>query len=1070
MSVGVIKRDGTTEEFNVEKIHKVISWAVEDIEGVSQSDIELNAKLSIQSGITTTQIHEVLIRSANDLISEESPNYQYVASRLLLYSLRKSVWGGSEPPRLLEHITKLANLGIYDKLVLEKYSESEIHKIGKFVHHKRDDLFTYSGLQQLVDKYLIKNRKTGEIFETPQFSFILIAMSLFSEYPKSTRLDYIKKCYNYISQFRISLSTPIMAGVRTLIRQYSSCVLIDYGDDLHSIFSSTTALGYYSARRAGIGVNIGRIRPIGAPIRNGEVISTGVIPYLKVIEASVKSCSQNGIRGANGTVYIPFWHYEIEDVIVLKNNGGTEDNRVRKLDYNIQFSKIFYQRLIKNEDITLFSSDECEGLYESFGTDKFDELYLKYENKKGLQFCKKVPARQIAELFSRERLETGRIYLMNIDHANQGPWLDTVHTSNLCVSGETLLLTDNGYSEIKYLENQNVNVWNGLEWSNTIVQKTNTNQILYKVTLSDGRSLDCTEYHKWYITKNYSHAARGKITEKRTSELMIGDKLLKFDFPIINGTEERVSPYTHGLFCADGTYTSGHPMIALYGEKQKLIPYLDIRSSSYEETKDCKINVMINRNIEQKYSVPLKSSIKDKLEWLAGYFDGDGCLVIADNSPQIQAVSAEPKFIRDIQLLLDTLGVSSKITPAYDESMRMMPDGKGGQKEYLCRATERLLITSNGLDVLNQLGFKPNRLKVYDYQPTRDARRFVSVVSVEQIDNLHDTFCVKEEKRGMVVFNGILTGNCTEITHPTTPIKHIDDENGEIGVCVLSAINVVETKLEEFESVADIIVRILDEVIDHQDYAVKAAENFTKNRRSLGISLSNFAGLLAKRKIGYEDDQAIELMDELAENLQYYCLKASANLAGEKGKCNKYDRTKYSNKTYSLPIKNAELEKTLKRSPTLDWDSLWKLIDEKGLRHSTLTCQAPIESSSVIQNATNGIEPVRSLLSHKKSKGGILKQLVPNFAKCKNNYTLAFDMKSNSGYLRIASAMQRWIDMSISANAYYNYAHYEGSNIPLSILINDMILMYKLGLRTLYYTNTPDGDSEVGCESGGCTL
>ncbi len=742
MSVKVIKRNGSTEDFNVEKIHKVIQWACEGLEDVSQSDVELNAKLSITNGITTTQIHDILIRSANDLISQEFPDYQYVASRLLLYSLRKSVWGESEPPRLLEHIERLVNIGIYDKLVLEKYSESEIHKIGKFVCHNRDERLTYSGLQQLVDKYLIKNRKTGEIFETPQFAFILIAMTLFANYPKKKRLDYIKKCYNYISTFKISLSTPIMAGVRTLIRQFSSCTLVDIGDDLQSIFSSTTALGYYSAKRAGIGCNISRIRPIGASIRNGEVISTGLIPFLKVIESTVKSCSQNGIRGANGTMYVNFWHPEIEDVIVLKNNGGTEDNRVRKLDYSIKFSKIFYQRLMNGQDITLFCPHECQELTESFGTDKFDELYLQCERREDLKFKKKVSARLIAELFSRERLETGRIYLMNVDNANQGPWKDTVHMSNLCA----------------------------------------------------------------------------------------------------------------------------------------------------------------------------------------------------------------------------------------------------------------------------------------------------------------------------------------EVLHPTIPINHIDDEDGEIGVCVLSAINVVETMLEEFESVIDIIVRMLDEIIDIQDYPVKAAKNFTVNRRSLGISISNFAGLLAIKDIDYENERAVEVMDELAEYIQYYALQASANLAKEKGKCNKYDRTKYSDGSYSLPIRNAELEKTLHRKPSLDWDVLWDLIERNGLRHSTLTCQAPIESSSVIHNATNGIEPVRALLSHKKSKGGILKQLVPNFSECHQNYTLVFDMKSNTGYLRIAAAQQRWIDMSISANAYYNYDHYENGNIPLSLLIKDMILMYKLGLRTLYYTNTPDGDSEVGCGSGGCTL
>lgn len=742
MSVEVIKRNGNKEQFNVAKIQKILGWAVDGINNVSQSDIELNAQLSIRNGITTREIHEIIIRSANDLISEETPNYQYVASRLLLYSLRKDTWGDSQPPRLYEHIVNLCNLGVYDKIILEKYSESEIHKINKFVHHGRDELFTYSGLQQLVDKYLLKNRQTKEIYETPQFAYILIAMCAFSNYPSKTRLGYIKKAYDYISTFKISLPTPIMCGLRTPIRQYSSCILCDMADDLKSIFSTTTALGYYSAKRAGIGLNIGRLRPIGSSIRMGEVIHTGILPYLKVVESTVKSCQQNGVRGGGATVFAPFFHYEIEDFIVQKNNSGTDDNRVRKLDYAVQFSKLFYQRLINNEDITLFSNDECKGLYESFGTDKFDDLYVKCENNKNLLFKKKIPARALAQLFSKERLETGRIYMMNIDHANSGPWLDTVDMSNLCM----------------------------------------------------------------------------------------------------------------------------------------------------------------------------------------------------------------------------------------------------------------------------------------------------------------------------------------EVLHPTKPIYHIDDENGEIGVCVLSSINVVETKPEEFESVADIIVRILDEIIDQQEYVVKAAENFATNRRSLGIGLTNFAAYLAMKKVNYEDEQAIELMDELAELLQYSTLKASCNLAKEKGSCKKFDRTKYSTGNYSLPIKNPVVDSFIKRQPSMDWNGLFNDIKEHGLRNSTVTCQMPVESSSVIQNATNGIEPVRSLLSFKKSKGGLLKQLVPGFYKYKNFYTLAFDMKSNTAYNKIVATMQRWIDMSISANAYYNYSNYENGEISTNVLIKDMLEMYKMGIRTLYYTNTPDGDSESGCIGGACTL
>jgi len=742
VSVKVVKRDGTKEDYSVDKIHKIIGWATDGIEGVSQSDIEMHSQLSIRDGITTKEIHEILIRSANDLISEESPNYQHVAARLLLYSLRKSVWGESEPPRLLEHIKNLVELKVYDDVVLKEYTESEIHKIGKFVKHKRDELFTYSGLQQLVDKYLIKNRKTGKVYETPQFAYILIAMTLFAKYPKDTRLGYIQKCYNYLSTFKISLPTPIMAGARTPIRQWSSCVLADCADTLPSIFSTATAIGYYTARRAGIGLNVGRLRAIGAPIRYGEVVHTGIIPFLKVFEATAKSCSQNGIRGGGATVYCPFFHYEIEDFVVLKNNGGSEENRVRKLDYAVQFSKLFYQRLINNQNITLFSNHECPDLYESFGTPQFDEVYERYEKDPKIKMRKVLPARELATLFSKERLETGRIYLMNVDNANQSPWTETVRTSNLCV----------------------------------------------------------------------------------------------------------------------------------------------------------------------------------------------------------------------------------------------------------------------------------------------------------------------------------------EIIQPTKPLQHIDDPDAEIGVCVLSAVNVLETKPEEFESVCDIIVRLLDEVIDLQDYPVKAAENFTKNRRSLGIGLTNFAAYLAKNKVKYEEEKSSQIMNELAEALQWSCLKASALLAKEKGACAKYDKTKYSAGTYILPVPNKEMDKFLS-SPKKDWDEVWALINQYGLRHSTLTAQMPCESTSVIQNSTNGIEPPRSYLSFKKSKCGLLKQIVPGYDKYSQYYTLAFSMKSNLGYQRIVGAMQRWIDMSISANAYYNHNNYEGGKIPYSEMVKDMINMYKFGFRTLYYTNSPDGDSEdSGCAGGACSV
>ncbi len=738
----VTKRDKTLEDFSVEKIHKVVQWATKGINGVSFSDIEMNANLSLYDNIKTKEIHNVLIKSANDLISKENPNYQYVAARLLNMQLRKEVWGGDQVPDFLNYIRRNVDNEVYDPELENKWTEEIIDALGKYINHSRDDKFTYAGLQQMIDKYLVKNRSTGKIYETPQFAYMAIAMCLFDN------VDDVKRAYDSYSTFKINLPTPIMAGVRTNIRQFSSCVLVDVDDNLDAIFSSIHAVGKYTARRAGIGLNIGRMRPINSPIRGGEVIHTGLIPYLKNFESAVKSTSQNGLRGGSATVHVPFWHYEIEDILVLKNNAGTDDNRVRKLDYSIQFCKLFYDRLISNEDITLFSPYEAEGLYEAFGdNDKFEELYLKLESKRSLKFKKKIPARQLAQIYARERLETGRIYSMNIDSANaHGSWDIPCHMSNLC----------------------------------------------------------------------------------------------------------------------------------------------------------------------------------------------------------------------------------------------------------------------------------------------------------------------------------------QEIIHPTVPIKSIDDPEGEIGICILSALNLLELSSEkDVEEACRMAVRTLDAVIDYQDYPVIAGENFTKNRRSLGIGITNLAGFLAKNKLKY-GTESLELVHETMEQIQWNLLNASCELAEELGPCPKFEDTKYSKGLLPIDWYKKKVDDIIKPKYNMDWEALREKIKTYGLRHSTLSAIMPCESSSVIQNSTNGIEPVRSLLISKKAKNGVLKQLVPNYHMRKNYYTMAWDMDSNRDIMDVAAVIQKFTDMSMSTNLYYNYSHYEDGNIPLSVIIKDQIYGYKYGLKNFYYCNTPDGDGdtekEMNCESGACAI
>jgi ribonucleoside-diphosphate reductase alpha chain len=377
----VSKRNGRGKEtLDIDKIHSMVGFATENITGVSASHVEMNSGIQFFDGISTEDIQQILIKSANDLISLDAPNYQFVAARLLLFSLRKKLFHKLwEHPTLLEQINKCVERGVYDKGILDNYTEAEIDRLNGFIDHERDYSFTYAGLRQVMDKYLVQDRSDGAIFETPQFMYMMIAATLFANYPKEKRITYVKKYYDAISKFKINIPTPVMAGVRTPLRQFASCVLVDSDDSLPSIFSSDMAIGRYVAQRAGIGINAGRIRGINSRIRGGEIQHTGVIPFLKKFEATVRCCTQNGVRGGSATVHFPIWHQEIEDILVLKNNKGTEDNRVRKLDYSIQISKLFYERFIKDEEITLFSPHDVPGLYEAFGMPEFDEMYEKYE-------------------------------------------------------------------------------------------------------------------------------------------------------------------------------------------------------------------------------------------------------------------------------------------------------------------------------------------------------------------------------------------------------------------------------------------------------------------------------------------------------------------------------------------------------------------------------------------------------------------------------------------------------------------------------------------------------------------
>ncbi|MFQ2366084.1 class 1a ribonucleoside-diphosphate reductase subunit alpha [Aeromonas enteropelogenes] len=755
MNLFVTKRNGHKEPIDLDKIHRVLDWAAEGLDNVSVSQVELKSHIQFYDGIRTAGIHETIIKATADLISEQTPDYQYMAARLAIFHLRKKAYGQFEPPHLYQHVAKLVDMGKYDKHLLEDYTQAEYEELNAHLDHWRDMNFSYAAVKQLEGKYLVQNRVTGEIYESPQFLYMLVAACLFSKYPKDTRLDYIKRFYDAVSTFKISLPTPIMSGVRTPTRQFSSCVLIECDDSLDSINATASSIVRYVSQRAGIGINAGRIRGLGSPIRGGEAFHTGCIPFYKYFQTAVKCCSQGGVRGGAATLFYPLWHTEVESLLVLKNNRGVEENRVRHMDYGVQINKLMYQRLIKGGDITLFSPSDAPGLYDAFfaDQDKFEELYVKYEQDPSIR-KKTLKAVDLFSLMMQERAGTGRIYIQNVDHCN-----------------------------------------------------------------------------------------------------------------------------THSPF---------DPSVA-----------------------------------------PVRQS------------------------------------------------------------------------------------------------------------------------------NL-----------------------CLEIALPTKPLNNIDDDNGEIALCTLSAFNLgAIEKLEDLEEMADLAVRALDALLDYQDYPIAAAKKGSMGRRTLGIGVINYAYYLAKNGARYSDGSGLALTHRTFEAIQYYLLKASVQLAREFGPCPLFGETTYAQGILPIDTYKRDLDTICNEPLHLDWEALREEIRTVGLRNSTLTALMPSETSSQISNATNGIEPPRGLVSVKASKDGILKQVVPEYDRLKDQYELLWKQPSVDGYLQLVGIMQKFVDQAISANTNYDPARFEGNKVPMKQLLKDLLTAYKYGLKTLYYHNTRDGADDTqtdlqddGCAGGACKI
>ena len=738
MNISIVKRNGKKEPLMIEKWQAQVAKVCSGIADVSQSMIEIRTQLHFYDGITTEEIDGITLRAIVDLIDVESnpdvghTNYQYVAGKQRLSMLRKSVYGSYDPPHLYEIVKKNVATGLYTAELLEWYTEEDWNRMNDMIDHDKDESYSYAAIEQMIEKYLVKNRATKEIYETPQVRYMVAAATVFhSEEPNTARMRYIKEYYQAASDGLFTLATPVLAGLGTPTKQFSSCVLIRSDDDLDSIFASGEMMAKYASKRAGIGLEIGRLRPLGSPIRGGEIMHTGMIPFLKKWFGDLRSCSQGGIRNASATVFYPIWHLQFDDLIVLKNNQGTEETRVRFMDYGVVLSAFFWRRFKNKEHITFFDPNQVPDLYEAFyrNTTEFEKLYVKYENTPGLR-TKTMSAEDVFKGgILKERTDTGRIYLVFIDNVqNQGPFDPEYHT-------------------------------------------------IYQSNL------------------------------------------------------------------------------------------------------------------------------------------------------------------------------------------------------------------------------------------------------------------------------------CCEILLPTKSFKRLDDDTGRIALCTLGSINWGSFRHpEDMRRACRILHRSLNNILDYQDFLSIQSKLSNDEIRPLGIGITNLAYWHAKRGFRYGEKDALQDVKTWMEHQAYYLTEASVELAQERGRCKHSDHTWYGKGIFPWERRAAGVNELADFAPELNWEGLRGAMRGYGVRNATQMAIAPVESSSVVINSTNGIEMPMSLISVKESKAGSLTQVVPEYHKLKNKYQLMWEQTDCDGYLKTAAVLAAYVDQSISTNTFYNPAHFEGRKVPTTLIAKNLMQAHAWGLKTFYYS------------------
>lgn len=930
----VLKRSGKYEELSFDKITKRVKLLCDGLDGVEPNKVTQKTAESIIDGISTFKIDEISADVAANMSMVDHPNYEVLAARIFASNLQKNC------PKTL--VDALAMNPTIDPEVLEF---ARIHAKKLHIKKERDFLFSYFGLKTMQKIYL-------NVGETPQYLFMRVAIGI-----HLGDLKEVQTTYDLLSQKFFTHATPTMINAGTTMPQMSSCFLTQIKDDsIAGIYETLGDCAQISKHGGGIGIHAQGVRSKGSTIRGTNGHSDGIIPMCRVFNATARYVNQSGKRKGSFAVYLEPWHPDILEFLELRLNQGDEEARCRDLFTAMWIPDLFMKCVEKNETWALFDPDECPGLNKTHG-EEFEILYNKYLAE-GLP-KKILPASTIWNAIIKSQIETGTPYMLYKDTCNfrnNQKNLGTLQGSNLCVAPETPILTKNGYVPISTLRDENVEVWNGSEWSSVIVKQTSESSELVRVQVDTGTFLECTPEHKFYVKNDYFK----KPVEVRAKDLVLGDKLIKFECePIEFGGDDFKYPYTHGFFCGDGTYSNNHiPHLSLYGEKMKLLDCLEIKSTSGKVDKSGRINTVLHSDIPDKFTVPSRCSIKTRLEWLSGYMDADGTY-LRSGGVQISCIHLD--FLRKIQLMLHTLGIQSKIT--------MMPDGKGGTRMFDCKRIWRICISQTYVEALVNIGLDTKRLDTKNaLKDNRKANWFPKVESVTWSGRISPTYCFTESKKHMGVFNGLLTGQCCEILEHTA--------KDEIAVCNLASISLpafVSEGAINYESLHEItmtITRNLNKIIDRNYYPVKEGRSSNERHRPIGIGIQGLADVYMLIGIAFDSKEARIINRNIFETIYHGALEQSMELAKKDGHYSSFREGPLGPSPASEGLLQFDLAGVVPGNNRYDWDHMKKKIRQTGLRNSLLLAPMPTATTSQVLGNNECFEPYTTNIYLRRTLAG----------------------------------------------------------------------------------------------------